>query len=303
MENLGTKKEVESTTTENNFVEVAKAEKTPNQNIVDANSTNDHLISVSTLIKVGAHIGLPPSKWNPKMAPYIYVKKSNNHVIDIIKSLSFIKRAAMFLQNVTQNDGKVLIIGTRGQLLKDLIVVEAARGNTYFVNQRWLGGTLTNFKVIKKSIKKMNDNLQSIADGSINSYTKKEQLYIQKETDKLVKFYGGIRNMRKLPAAIIVLNPIIDKIAILEARKLGIPVIALANTNSNPDLIDYIIPINNNSIKSIGLILNILVDAICLINDEPTKVIGIPEDQIVLIEQPPKIKKFYPYKKKYNYRR
>lgn len=224
------------------------------------------------------------------MKPYIYkvTKKDRNeyHVIDLLKSLSFLKRSYDFLQDISREGEKVLIVGTRGQMIRDLIADEAKRSQSFFVSQRWLGGTLTNFKVIKKSIKKMNDNLQSIEDGTINSYTKKEQLMIQKETEKLVKFYGGIRTMRQLPTAIIILDPVNDMNAVLEARKLNIPIVALANTNADPLLIDFIIPINNNSIKSIGLILNILVDAIVSVRNEPTKVVGVPEDQIVLLEKP-----------------
>ncbi len=249
------------------------------------------LISANKLINVGAHIGLHPSKWNPKMKPYIYAKKDTNDIIDIVKTLIFLKRACTFLEELTKEGGNLLIVGTRGKILKQHIEAEAERSNSFFVVQRWLGGTLTNFKNIKKSIKKMNDNLQAIQDGSIDNYTKKEQLLIQKETNKLVKFYGGIKNMRRLPNAILILDPVNDINAIKEARKLNIPVIALANTNADPHLIDYIIPMNNNSITSIVLVLNILIDSICKVNGKPTKVIGVPEDEVVLVEKVVKPKK------------
>ncbi len=255
---------------------------------VNANSAKNEqqLISANKLITVGAHIGLNPAKWNPKMAPYIYSKKNNNHIIDISKSLVFLRVACNFLRQVSQSGGKVLIVGTRGKLLKEYIKSEAERSNSYYVTQRWLGGTLTNFKNIRKSIKKMNDNKQAIEDGSINNYTKKEQLLIQKETDKLEKFYGGIGNMRNVPNVLLVIDPVNDINAIMEAKKLGITVVALANTNADPSLIDYIIPVNNYAIKSTVLVLNILVDAICLGQGLPTKVSGIPEDQIEIVEQP-----------------
>lgn len=276
-------------------------------NSVDKNipiSQGGGLISPNKLIQAGAHIGLTNWKWNPKMKPYIYKvskkDKTQFHIIDLVKSLSFLKRAYDFLQDITNAGEKVLIVGTRGKMVKDLIVEEAKRSESYYVNQRWLGGTLTNFKVINKSIKKMNDNLKAIEDGSINNYTKKEQLLIQKETDKLVKFYGGIRTMRKLPTAIIVLDPVNDINAIMEARKLKIPVIALANTNADPELIDFIIPINNSSIKSIALVLNILIDAITSAKGEPTKVVGKKEDEIVLIEKPVKKMKTNLHHKKYS---
>lgn len=266
---------------------------------VEANSDNksslltsaSSLISANKLINVGTHIGLHPSKWNPRMKPYIYAKKETNDIIDIVKTLVFLKRACVFLEDLTKDGGNLLIVGTRGKVLRQHIEAEANRSNSFYVVQRWLGGTLTNFKNIKKSIKKMNDNLQSMSDGTINNYTKKEQLLIQKETNKLLKFYGGIRNMRRLPNAILILDPVNDINAVKEARKLNIPVIAFANTNADPYLIDYIIPMNNNSITSIILVLNILIDSICKVNGQPTKVIGVPDDEIVLVEKTPKVKK------------
>lgn len=290
MENSKTNKITESVEQTENAATTPSHSDKVHANSVEKQSATGELISANKLIQVGAHIGLVTSKWNPKMKPYIYkvTKKDRNeyHVIDLLKSLSFLKRSYDFLQDISREGEKVLIVGTRGQMIRDLIADEAKRSQSFFVSQRWLGGTLTNFKVIKKSIKKMNDNLQSIEDGTINSYTKKEQLMIQKETEKLVKFYGGIRTMRQLPTAIIILDPVNDMNAVLEARKLNIPIVALANTNADPLLIDFIIPINNNSIKSIGLILNILVDAIVSVRNEPTKVVGVPEDQIVLLEKP-----------------
>ena len=242
------------------------------------------LVSASKLVESGAHIGLNPRKWNPKMSPYIYAKRSNNHVIDILKSLIYLNKAYSFIQEITKNSGRILIVGTNGKLIKDLIRDEAKRGQCYYIVQRWLGGTLTNFKNISKSIKKLNDNIQLQKTGEIEKYTKKEQVLINKETEKLSKFYGGIRTMRKLPNAIIVLDPDHDINAVREARKLNIPVIALANTNANPDLIDYIIPINNHSIRSITLILGVLMDAICEVRNEPLKFVGKSNEEIVLPE-------------------
>lgn len=287
MENSKTNKKIESDDLQNKSSASADIPTDASQK-VDANSIKKDtpLISVNKLIQVGAHIGLSPWKWNPKMKPYIYAKRANNYVIDIVKSLLFLKRAYTFLQSIAQEGGKILIVGTRGKMVRDLIEDESKRIQCYCVTQRWLGGTLTNFKIIKKSIKKMNDNLQAIQDGSISTYTKKEQLMISKDTDKLVKFYGGIRTMRKLPAAVVIIDPVNDLNAVLEARKLNIPIVALANTNADPALIDFIIPMNNNSIKSVALVLNILVDAVAVVNNEETKVIGKNEDDIVLIEQP-----------------
>lgn len=272
-----------------------------NQN-VNANSAKNEqqLISANKLILVGAHIGLNATKWNPKMAPYIFAKKNNNHIIDVNKSLVFLRVACNYLRQVAANGGKVLIVGTRGKVLKEYIKADALRSNSFYVTQRWLGGTLTNFKNIRKSIKKMNDYEKAITDGTINNYTKKEQLLMQKEFEKLQKFYGGIGNMRNIPNVLIVLDPVNDINAIMEARKLSIPVIALANTNADPSLVDYIIPINNHSIKSVVLLLNILVDAICLGQGLPTKVSGIPEDEIEIVEQPQRKPKVHLNHKKFS---
>lgn len=293
MEKLRQTEKVESEVSKTSSVKTTStsvnADKSPSESLnVDANSTKNEsqLISANKLISVGAHIGLHTSKWNPKMKPYIYSKRQTNHIIDVTKSLIFLRIACNFLEQTIVKGGKILIIGTRGKLVKDYIKNEAIRSNSYYVTQRWLGGTLTNFRNIRKSIKKMNDNDKAIKDGTINNYTKKEQLMIMKETEKLEKFYGGIGNMKMLPSVLLIIDPINDINAIMEAKKLSIPVVALANTNADPQLIDYIIPVNNYSIKSIVLVLNILVDAICLGQGLPTKVIGVPEDEIVIVEQP-----------------
>ncbi len=291
MEKSAKLNEVESSvTTDANADAVKNAAATPAdsvQNKANANSIlkkMKQLVSASKLIEVGAHIGLNPRKWNPKMSPYIYAKRSNNLVIDVLKSLIYLNKAYSFIQELTKNGGRILIVGTNGKLIKDLIKDEAKRGQCYYITQRWLGGTLTNFKNISKSIKKLNDNIQLQKTGEIDKYTKKEQININKETEKLSKFYGGIRTMRKLPNAIIVLDPDHDKNAVAEARKLNIPVIALANTNADPNLIDYIIPINNHSIRSIALILGVLMDATCEVRNEPVKFVGKSDEEIVLPE-------------------
>lgn len=293
MEKSATNQKVESTVENNTVANADAAQKvavTPAesvQNKANANSTlkkMKQLVSASKLIEVGAHIGLHPRKWSPKMKPFIYTKRSNNHVIDILKSLVYLNKAYLFLQELTKNGGRALIVGTNGKMLKDVIKDESKRGQAYYVTQRWLGGTLTNFKNISKSIKKLNDNLQLQKTGEIEKYTKKEQINIRKETEKLMKFYGGIRTMRKLPNVLIVLDPNHDLNAIVEARKLKIPVIALANTNANPELIDYIIPVNNYSIRSIMLIMGVLIDAIAEAKDEPVKYVGKSDEEIVLPE-------------------
>lgn len=266
------------------------------QSKANANPTlkkNRQLILANKLVEAGAHIGLHPRKWNPKMKPYIYAKRSNNHVINMVKTLNYLNNAYTFLEELTKQGGRVLLVGTNGEIIKNLIAKEAKRAKAFYVSQRWLGGTLTNFKNISKSIKKFNDNLALIKSGELSKYTKKEQLQIKKDTDKLSKFYSGIKNMKKLPQAMIILDTVIDKNAVLEAKKLNIPVIGLANTNANPDLIDYIVPVNNNSYRTIYLVLGVLIDAIASVNNEPTKFVGKPNEQIILPELPTKRKNPY----------
>lgn len=260
------------------------------QKKADANSTLKKLrplVSAAKLIEAGAHIGLRPSAWNPKMKQYIYLKRPMNHVIEVLKMLSAINRAFSFIQDITKEGGRILIVGTTGTALKELIKEQAKRGGCYYITQRWLGGTLTNFRVISKSIKKLNDNVVLEKTGEIEKYTKKEQVAILKETEKLNKFYGGIRSMKKLPNALIVTDPVHDKNAVMEAKKLGIPVIAFANTNADPSIIDYVIPMNNASIRSMTLVLSTLIDAIAELKNEPMLVVG-KEDKDIILPEPTK---------------
>ncbi len=312
VEKINDKKSSESTEVQTINIEtdVANANMAPSLNKDNDVSANldkkpkpnevQQLVSLNKLIEVGATIGLQPRKWNPKMADYIFDKKPSNHIIDLRKSLFFLNRAYQFLIETTQKGGKVLIVGTKGNKINDLIKEEANRSHSYFVNQRWLGGTLTNFKTIKNSINKMNDNLQTIQDNSIDNYTKNEQIKIHKDTEKLQKFYGGIRTMRRLPSVLLILDPVHDLNAVLEARKLNIPIIAFANTNANPDLIDYIVPLNNNSIRSIALFLGVLNDAICSVLGEPMNFVGKKDSEIIL--PPVSVKKTWRNNYNSNYR-
>lgn len=310
MENSTNK--VESTTNEEVIVvDNAKVEQKPTtpadaiQLKVNANSTIKNLktlVSVAKLTESGAHIGLNPKKWNPKMGSYIHAKRSNNHVIDILKTILFLDRAYKFLQEVVQNGGKLLFVGTRGRAVKELIKTESARTQSYYATQRWLGGTLTNYSTISKSIKKLNELENLIADEEkFSKYTKKEQIELSKQAAKLDKFYGGIKTMKSLPDVVIVIDPVNDINAVKEARKAKIPVIALANTNADPNLIDYIIPVNNYSIKSITLILGVLADAVAELKNEPTKVVNRQDSEIVLPETKSNWKQnFDPSKRLYN---
>ena len=240
------------------------------------------LVSVNKLIEAGASIGSKIKYWNPKMKPFIYKRNGRSYNIDLLKCMVFLDRAYKFLSDLTKEGGRILLVGTRGEIIKNHVKEEAKRAKCFYVNQRWLGGTLTNFRTINKSIIKLNKLIMIQLSDEIKKYSKKEQLQKIKETERLGKFFGGIRTMKGLPQAIIVLDPIVEHNAVVEAKKLGIAVVALANTNADPNLIDFIIPCNTSSIKTVYLMTTILCDAICEGLNEPTKFVGKSDDEIVL---------------------
>lgn len=243
------------------------------------------LVSAAKLMEVGAHIGLATKLWNPKMKDYIYPRKGNRlQVIDILKTMIFLDRAYNFLKDIAREGGRILFVGTRGQIIKEHIKNETKRVKAYYVNQRWLGGTLTNFKTISKSIDKLNNLISLQMSDEIKKYSKKEQVMMNKEIEKMNKFFGGIRIMRGLPQVIVVTDPVLEHNAVEEAKKLHIPVVALANTNANPERVDFLIPANTNSIKTVYLLMSILCDAVAEANNEPLSVVGKPDDQITLPE-------------------
>ena len=243
------------------------------------------LISATKLMEVGANIGSQPKYWNPKMKPYIYAKKTGkNQTIDLLKCMVYLDRAYNFLRDLTKEGGRILIVGTRGEIIKNHVKEECKRAKCFYVNQRWLGGTLTNFRTINKSIAKLNNLIMMQLNDEIKKFTKKEQLQKIKETERLGKFFGGIRTMKGLPQAIVVLDPVVEHNAVEEAHKLHIPVVALANTNADPTNIDFLIPCNTMSIKTVYLLTSILCDAICEGLGEPLAVIGKKDEEIVLPE-------------------
>ncbi len=255
---------------------------------LDANPTIQanykQLISISKLMETGMHIGLPSRKWNPKMKKFIYTKKGKNYIIDLYYTVVALSDAYHFLVKLGKKDGKALFVGTKGNILKNHIKTESRRVGSFFVNQRWLGGTLTNLKTINNSTKKLSELVALQKFGEISKYSKKEQSVIIKDIEKLNKFFGGIRTMKDLPDVLIVTNPIEEKNAITEAKKLNIPIIAICNTNADPDNIDIVIPANNYSIKSVYLIIGILSDAIAIGKEKPANYIGKPDSEIILPE-------------------
>ena len=218
-------------------------------------------ITMKQMLESGLHFGHQTRRWNPKMKPYIFAPRNGIYIINLDKSIKLFKKAYDFVVDGTSKGGYILFVGTKRQA-QATIKEEAVRSGMFYINHRWLGGTLTNFQTIKKSV----DRLKSIEamqeDGSISKFPKKEILLMEKERIKLERNIGGIKNMRSLPVAVFVIDPNKEQIAVKEANKLNIPVIALADTNCNPDGISYIIPGNDDAIRAIKLITSAIADAV-----------------------------------------
>ncbi len=240
------------------------------------------LVSVSKLMETGAHIGLTSKKWNPKMKKYVYAKKGRNHIIDLYHTMVGLSEAFTFLKDYASKGKAALFLGTKTHIIKKQIKDQARRVNAYYVNQRWLGGTLTNLKTIMNSTRKLNELVALQKFGDMSKYSKKEQVEKLKEIERLNKFFGGIRTMTSLPDVLIVNDPVEEKNAIAEAKKLGIKIIAICNTNANPEDIDIVIPANNYSIKSVYLIIGILADAMAAGQNKPMLYVGKKDDEIAL---------------------
>lgn len=219
-------------------------------------------IGMRQLLEAGVHYGHQTRRWNPKMAPYIYCSRNGIHIIDLQKTVKMHQRASAFLTNITEKGGHVLFVGTK-RLARNLIQEEAHRAGMYFINHRWLGGTLTNFQTIRQSIHRLKKIERMANDGTFQQVTKKEALGLTREQEKLERNIGGIKDMPGLPAAVFIIDAHKESIAVAEANRLNIPVVALTDTNSDPTAIDFIIPGNDDSIKSISLFIKSAVDS-CL---------------------------------------
>ena len=219
------------------------------------------VISIKQLLEAGVHFGHHTRRWNPKMAEYIFTERNGIYIIDLQKTVKKFEEAYMFVRELSANGGNVLFVGTKKQAA-DTIKEEAERAGQYYVNVRWPGGMLTNFKTIRKSINRLNQLEKMAQDGTFDLLPKKEVAALQKEIFDLEKNYGGIKTMEKLPDAIFIVDPRKEKIAVLEAKKLGIPVVAIVDTNCDPDDADYIIPGNDDAIRAIKLISSVLADAV-----------------------------------------
>ncbi|WP_225071751.1 30S ribosomal protein S2 [Desulfuromonas sp. CSMB_57] len=217
-------------------------------------------ISMKQLLEAGVHFGHQTKRWNPKMKPYIFGARNGIYIIDLQKTVRYFRDAYSFLRQTVQNGDKVLFVGTKKQA-QDAIREETLRAGQFFVDNRWLGGMLTNFSTIKKSIERLKKIETMSQDGTYQLLTKKEALGLEREREKLEKTLGGIKGMNKLPGAIFVIDPKKEAIAVKEARKLGIPVVAVVDTNCDPDEVDYIIPGNDDAIRAIRLFASKMADA------------------------------------------
>jgi len=218
------------------------------------------IINMKQLLESGVHFGHQTRRWNPKMKPYIFGARNGIHIIDLQKTVRLIKIAYDFIVRTVSEGYPVLFVGTKKQA-NDSVVEESERCGMFYVVNRWLGGTLTNFQTIKKSISRLRELERMQEDGSINRYTKKEILKMNKELFKLEKNLGGIKNMDELPGALFVVDPKREKIAVKEGKKLGIPIVAIADSNCDPDEIDFLIPGNDDAIRAIRLICSKIADA------------------------------------------
>lgn len=218
-------------------------------------------VTLQDLLIAGSHFGHLTRRWNPKMKRYIFMERNGIYIIDLKKSLECLERAYQAIVQLTRAGEKVLFVGTKKQA-KDIIKAEAERSNSFYMNERWLGGTLTNYATIKKSIKHLKNIEKMATDGTYDKLTKKEILRLEREREKLESALGGIRDMNRLPGAIFVVDTKKEAIAVSEAAKLGIPIVAIVDTNCDPDLIDYPIPANDDAFKSINLITHAIADAV-----------------------------------------
>lgn len=241
------------------------------------------LVSVAKLMEAGVHNGLKRVQWNPKMSPFIYQKKNQKRqIIDVLKILVFLNRAYSYLFEISKEGGKILFVCTKNDIIKQLIKTNAEKGNYYYMTQRWLGGTLTNYKTVVNSINKLKRLTDLVASPDIEKYSKKEQLLINKKINKLEKFIGGIKNMGGLPHVLVVTDPVAEHNAVIEAKALNIPVVGIANTNADPNMLDFIIPGNTFSTKSLWLLISVLIDAILAAKGIEQNVVGKADEDIVL---------------------
>ena len=223
------------------------------------------IVSMNYLLEAGVHFGHQKRRWNPKMKEFIYTTRDDFYIIDLQKTVKKLEEAYEAMKEIAQNGGSVLFVGTKKQA-QEAAEECATRTNMYFVNERWLGGTLTNFKTIRSRIKRMEEIEKMEQEGVFEMLPKKEVIQIKKEYDKLNKNLRGIREMKKMPQALVIVDPRKEEIAIKEARILGIPVFGIVDTNCDPDMVDYVIPGNDDAVRAVKLLIGVLTNAIAEVN-------------------------------------
>ena len=219
------------------------------------------VISMKQLLEAGVHFGHLTRRWNPKMAPYIFTERNGIYIIDLQKTVRKVEDAYNFVRTISQEGKTMLFVGTKKQA-QEAVRDEALRCNMFFVNERWLGGMLTNFQTIQRRVSRLRQLEEMDANDGFAGLHKKEVLQLRHEMERLQKFLGGIKTMNKLPGALFVIDPRKEEIAVQEARKLGIPVVGIVDTNCDPDLIDYVIPANDDAIRAVKLLTARMADAI-----------------------------------------
>lgn len=219
------------------------------------------IVSMKQLLESGVHFGHQTRRWNPKMAPYIFSERNGIYIIDLQRTVRNLEKVYAFVRELSQNGQQVLFVGTKKQA-QESVKEEALRAGAYFVNARWLGGMLTNFSTIRQRIARLFQLLQMQEDGTFDLLPKKEVAKLKLEIEKLEKFLGGIKEMKSLPGALFIIDPKKERIAVLEAKKLGIPIIAIVDTNCDPDEVDYPIPGNDDAIRAVRLISSVISNAI-----------------------------------------
>ena len=246
------------------------------------------VITMKQLLEAGVHFGHHTRRWNPKMKEYIFGSRNGVYIIDLQKTADKIEEAyAAMVEIVRNNNAKVLFVGTRKQI-QDIIREEAIRAGQYYVDKRWLGGTMTNFKTVRKSIAKLYRIEEMEKDGTFEKLTKKEVAGYKKEQAKLEGFFSGIKEMQQLPGALFVVDPKTEHNAVAEARKLGIPVFGLVDTNCDPDDVDYVIPANDDGVRAVRLIVGVMANAVLEGNGVAVEPYVLPEEEKTEEEKPAK---------------
>ncbi len=236
------------------------------------------VVSMSYLLEAGVHFGHQTKRWNPKMKEYIFTARDDIYIIDLQKTVKKIEEAYVALKEIVSNGGKVIFVGTKKQA-QEVSEEEAKRSESYYVSKRWLGGTLTNFRTIRRRINRLDQIEKMEKDGTFDKLPKKEVVKIRKEYEKLNSYFCGLREMKKLPQAMIIVDPKKEINAINEAHKLNIPVFGIVDTNCDPDLVDYVIPGNDDAIRSVKIVLGVLNNAICEAKGKPVEEYVTEEDK------------------------